>query len=59
MVALMVFLTLIACVAVDLVLINLRKRREQAAQVALQHELVFAQDGGKPVEKEEKTESEE
>ncbi len=59
MVALMVFLTLIACVAVDLVLINLRKRREQNAQVALQHDLVFAQDGGKPVEEKEKTESEE
>ncbi len=58
MVALMVFLTLVACVSVDLLLIQLRKRRELKARTAVayqhQHDLVFAQDGGKPVDEEGK-----
>ncbi len=56
MVALMVFLTVVAFVSVDLLLMQIRKRRELKAKTAMgyQPQMVFAQDGGEPVNKEEK-----
>ncbi len=54
MVALLVVLTIIACLTVDMIVLSVRKKRAEARKLALEPNLVFAQDGGKKIEKEEK-----
>ncbi len=57
MVALLVILTIIACLTVDMIVLSLRKKRAEARKLALEPNLVFAQDGGKPVDKKEKSDN--
>ncbi len=58
MVALLVVFTIVACLLADAILLSVRERRAvtagQAATTPAVHAMVFAQDGGKPVEKDEK-----
>ena len=54
MVALLVVLTIIACLTVDMIVLSVRKKRAEARKLALEPNLVFAQDGGKKIEKEDK-----
>ncbi len=63
MVALLVVLTIVACLIVDGIVVSVRERKAVAApQGQVVPELVFAQDGGEPmdeqVKKEEETEKE-
>ena len=56
MVALLVVFTILACLLADAILLSVRERRAvTAGQVSAvpAHEIVFAQDGGEPVEKDE------
>ena len=60
MVALLVVLTIVACLTVDMIVLSLRKKRAEARGLAMEPDLVFAQDGGKPVkEREENIEKKE
>ncbi|NOY23141.1 MAG: hypothetical protein GXO70_06500 [Acidobacteria bacterium] len=57
MVALLVVFTILACLLADAILLSVREHRAvRASQVSTvpAHGLVFAQDGGEPVEKDEK-----
>ncbi|MCK5878410.1 MAG: hypothetical protein KAH24_01430 [Holophagae bacterium] len=56
MVALLVVFTILACLLADSILLSVRERRAIAAvQVSTvpAHAMVFAQDGGEPVENDE------
>ena len=54
MVALLVVLTIVACLTVDMIVLSVRKKRAEARKLALEPNLVFAQDGGKKIEQEKK-----
>ncbi|RLE16450.1 MAG: hypothetical protein DRJ14_08570 [Acidobacteria bacterium] len=57
MVALLVLFTILACLLADAILLSVRERRAATAgQLARTpaHAMVFAQDGGEPVKKDEK-----
>ena len=56
MVALLVVFTILACLLADAILLSVRERRAIAAvqvSAAPAHAMVFAQDGGEPVENDE------
>jgi len=56
MVALLVVFTILACLLADTILLSVRERKEVTAdQISAipAHAMVFAQDGGDPVEKDE------
>ena len=52
MVALLVLLTIITFLVVDGVVLSVKARRAPAAAPVFEHGLVFAQDGGEPVDAE-------
>ncbi len=54
MVALLVIFTILAFLVVDGIVLSLRRRREGVSEYSPSSNLVFAQDGGKPVEDEKK-----
>ncbi len=54
MVALLVIFTILAFLAVDGIVLSVRKRREGVTSHSSAGELVFAQDGGKPVDEDKK-----
>jgi len=57
MVALLVIFTIVGCLVVDSIVLSVRERRSVMAgerKLAGVESMVFAQDGGKPVEKDEK-----
>ncbi|WP_201328357.1 hypothetical protein [Thermotomaculum hydrothermale] len=56
MVALLVVLTIVACLTVDMIVLSVRKKRAEQRKLALEPNLMFAQDGGKPVKDNEKKE---
>lgn len=61
MVALLVLFTIVGCLVADSIVLSVRERRAATAgQVATvgEHAMVFAQDGGKPVEAEKEEERE-
>ncbi len=58
MVALLVILTIIACLTVDMIVLSLRKKRAEARKLALEPNLVFAQDGGEPADNDIENEKE-
>ncbi len=49
MVALLVVLTIITCLTVDMIVLSMEKKRANARKLALEPNIVFAQDGGEPV----------
>ncbi len=56
MVALLVIFTILAFLAVDGIVLSIRKRREGVTSRTPSAELVFAQDGGKPMEENKNSE---
>ncbi|WP_201328358.1 hypothetical protein [Thermotomaculum hydrothermale] len=54
MVALLVVLTIVACLTVDMIVLSVRKKRAEQRKLALEPNLVFAQDGGKSVKEDKK-----
>ncbi|NOY23140.1 MAG: hypothetical protein GXO70_06495 [Acidobacteria bacterium] len=60
MVALLVLFTIVGCLVVDSIVLSVRERRAVMAgerKLTGAESMVFAQDGGKPVEKETETEA--
>ncbi len=58
MVALLVVLTIVACLTVDMIVLSMQKKRAEARKLALEPNIVFAQDGGEPVEEVEENNEE-
>ena len=61
MVALLVLFTIVGCLVVDSIVLSVRERRAVMAgeqKLTGAESMVFAQDGGKPVEKEIETDTE-